>query len=179
VAIRTLTDDGLPQTLPSARDHAAVRRAQRWRRVGILAMLVVVVAGAFGLLGVHSTVRTVTNDGYTAQLTYAAIARSGWDVPWTLRITHPGGFDGAVTVAVTADYFDIFESQRFWPEPSSETRGGEFVYLSFDQPPGDTLTIGYDAYIAPSSQLGRSATVTVLTDGQPRVSLRYQTFLLP
>ncbi|GAB3600470.1 hypothetical protein GCM10027446_33750 [Angustibacter peucedani] len=176
---RTVAYDQEPETLPSVRDHGAARTAQRWRRVGVLVMVLVVAAGATGLLGVHSAQRTATGDGYTATLTYARIARSGWDVPWTVQVRHPGGFDGAITLAVDADYFDIFESQRFFPEPSGETRAGHFVYLDFDPPPGDTFVVGYDAYIAPSSQLGRDGTVTVMTDGKPRVSLRYKTFLLP
>ncbi len=176
---RTVAFDDEPQTLASVRDVGSARAAQRWRRAGVLTMLLVVLAGASGLLGVRSATRTVSAGGYTATLTYPAIARSGWDVPWTLRITRPGGFDGAVTVAVSGTYFDVFESQRFFPEPSGETRAGRFVYLDFDPPPGDVLTISYDAYIAPSAQLGRSATVSVITDGVARVSLRYRTFLLP
>ncbi len=101
-------------------------------------------------------------------------------MPWRLRIVHPGGFGrGAVTVAVNADYFSDYESQRFFPEPSTETRDGRLIYLSFDPPPGDTLTIDYDAYIQPTSQRGGQATVTVLTDGHPRVTLHATTHLLP
>ena len=176
---RTVAFDDDPQTLTSVRDLGSARGAQRWRRVGVLVMLLAVVAGASGLFGVRAATRTATSGGYTASLTYPAVARSGWDVPWTLRITRPGGFAGSVTVAVTASYFDVFESQRFFPEPSGETRAGRFIYLDFDPPPGDVLTISYDAYIAPSAQLGRRATVTVITDGVARVSLNYRTFLLP
>src|SRR4051794_8440244 len=105
-----------PQTLPSVLDLGGARRAQRLRQLGILLLVLVVLAGATGLLGVHSTTTTASGDGYTASFTHARIARAGWDVPWSVRITHPGGFDGSVTLAINADYFRIYESQRFWPE---------------------------------------------------------------
>jgi hypothetical protein len=80
---------------------------------------------------------------------------------------------------VPASYFAIYESQRFFPEPSDETRDGDTLYLTFAKPPGDTLTVGYDAYIQPASQRGASATVSVLDDGRPAVSVDVHTTLFP
>ena len=142
-------------------------------------MLVVVVAGAVGLLGVHSATASGGAAGYTASFTYARVARAGWDVPWRVRVDHPGGFDGPITLAVNADAFQIYETQRFWPEPSSETRGEHTIYLTFDPPPGDTLVVEYDAYIQPSAQRGRDTRLTVITGGHPRLRLHASTFLLP
>ncbi|WP_426563775.1 hypothetical protein ACPPVT_21070 [Angustibacter sp. McL0619] len=174
----TELSDG-PETLPNARDLTASRGSLRWRRAALALLAVIVLAGATGLLGVRSTTTTASAHGYTASFTHAAVARAGWDVPWRLRIRHPGGFDGPVTVAVTGRSFDIFETQRFWPEPSAETRGGEFVYLTFDPPPGDTLLIDYDAYVQPSAQVGRRTTITVIVDRVSQVSLHASTVLLP
>lgn len=106
-------------------------------------------------------------------------------MPWSLRIRHPGGFDGPVSLSITADSMLIFETQRFWPEPSAETRDAERAYLTFDPPPGDELAIDYDAYVQPSAQRGVLTQITILTqitvitDGQPRVSLHARTLLLP
>lgn len=37
-----------------------------------------------------------------------------------------GGFDGPVTIAVTADYLDIFETRALHPEPSSSTLDADY-----------------------------------------------------
>ncbi len=75
--------------------------------------------------------------------------------------------------------FDIYETQGFHPEPDSETADGEYLYLQFAPPPGDTLVVDFDAYIQPTSQLGRRTTVKVITGGQERLRMRTHTFLLP
>ncbi len=167
------------ETLPVARGLAGARRAQRLRRAGLVAMAAVVAAGASGLLGVHQSTTTASADGYTASFTYDRVARAGWDVPWRLSVSRAGGFDGPVTVAITGDAYEIYESQRFWPEPSQETRDQDRIYLTFDEPPGDTLVVDYDACIQPTAQRGREMEFTILTDDTPRVSLRASTTLLP
>ena len=171
--------DTQPETLPAVYDLAGARRGQRLRSAGLAAMLLVVVAGTVGLLGVHSATTSGSGAGYTASFTYARVARAGWDVPWRVQVGHAGGFDGPVTLAVNADAFQIYETQRLWPEPSSETRGEHQVYLTFEPPPGDMLVVEYDAYIQPSAQRGRDTRITVITEGQPRLTLRASTFLLP
>jgi hypothetical protein len=167
-------------TLAPVRDGAAVRRSHRWRSGSLVVLWLLVALGASGLLGVHSRTASASGQGYRASLTYAGIARPGWDVPWHLVITHPGGFgDGAVTVAVSRSMFDIYETQGFHPAPDSETADGQFLYLEFAPPPGDTLVVDFDAYIQPTSQIGRRTTVKVITGGQERLSLRTRTFLFP
>ena len=167
------------ETLPEVTGMAAARRGRHWRRVGLAALVVFVLLGASGLLGVREATTSASGGGYTASFSYPRIARAGWAVPWELRVTHPGGFDGAVTVAMSADYFDIYESQRFWPEPAQETRDRENLYLTFDEPPGDTLVVSYDAFIQPSAQTGKDVALTIVTDGVARVTLQASTVLLP
>jgi hypothetical protein len=171
------TDDS---TLSPTRDLATVQRAQHGRRAAILAMWVVVVAGAVGVFGVHSATVTASADGYHASLVYAQVARAGWDVPWHLVVTKEGGFgSGTVTVAVSRSFFDIYETQGFHPSPEAETSDDHYVYLEFSPPPGDTLVVDYDAYIQPMAQLGRRSHLKVITDGQERVDLHWRTFLFP
>lgn len=174
----TDTDDG--NTLRPVRDPDDVRRASRWRMAAMVALWLVVIASAVGVLGVRSHTVHADGGGYRADFTYASIARPGWDVPWHLVVRHPGGFgDGVVTVAVSRSMFDIYETQGFHPEPDSETADGEYLYLEFAPPPGDTLTVDFDAYIQPTSQLGRTATIKVITGGQERLRLHARTLLLP
>ncbi|MFC7657243.1 hypothetical protein ACFQV8_13425 [Pseudonocardia benzenivorans] len=101
-------------------------------------------------------------------MTYAWVARAGLDVPWTVTVRRAGGFPGPVTLAVTSDYFDIFESQGLDPEPATETADDTNLYWTFDPPPGETLSVDFDAYIQPSSQLGESGEVSVVDAGRLR-----------
>jgi hypothetical protein len=172
------TDDD--STLSPTRDVAAVQRAQHGRRAAILAMWLLVVAGAVGVFGVHSATVTASAGGFHASLDYAQVARAGWDVPWHLVVTKDGGFgSGTVTVAVSRSFFDIYETQGFHPSPEAETSDDQYVYLEFSPPPGDTLVVDYDAYIQPMAQLGRRSHLKVITDGQERVGLQWRTFLFP
>ena len=50
---------------------------------------------------------------------------------------------------------------------------------SFDPPPGDTLSVDFDAYIQPSSQLGASGEVAVVEAGVPVVTVPFRTWLVP
>jgi len=149
------------------------------RRAMLTALAVVVVLALTGLLGVHTSTAVAERAGYAMSLRYPAVARAGLDVQWQVTVTHPGGFGKDVTLAVTGDYFDIFETQGFHPEPSDETRDGHTLYLTFTAPPGDTLVVYYDAYIQPASQQGKSARVAVLDHGVPAVWIDYRTRLLP
>lgn len=149
------------------------------RKVGLGALTVVVLLGAAGLLGVRSGTATGNGEGYRLTVTYPRIARAGLDVPWRVRVQHPGGFGKEITLAVTADYFTLFESQGFVPEPSSETRDGDLAYLTFAAPPGDQFAVDFDAYIQPASQLGKRADVLLVIDGRTVARTAYRTWLVP
>jgi hypothetical protein len=149
------------------------------RRLLVGLLTVIVVAGAAGLFGVRSSEATASNAGWTVSVTYAAVARAGLDVPWTVTVRRDGGFTGPITVAVTADYFDIYEEQGLDPAPATETADAERLYWTFDPPPGDELTVDFDAYIQPASQFGASGEVTVLDGGSEVVTVPFRTWLVP
>ena len=150
------------------------------RRVALAAMALVVAAGLTGLLGVHTSEASARHDGYTLTLHYPGVARAGLDTTWQVEVTHPGGFGKELTLAVTGDYFDIFETQGFHPEPSAETSQGDDVWLTFDTPPlGGPFIVDYDAYIQPASQRGSPATISVIVDDAPVVSVDITTVLFP
>lgn len=149
------------------------------RRLLVALLAVIVMAGAAGLFGVRSSEATASNAGWTVSVTYASVARAGLDVPWKVAVRREGGFAGPVTLAVTADYFDIYEEQGLDPAPATETADGERLYWTFDPPPGDELAVDFDAYIQPSSQLGASGEVAVLDGGAPAVSVPFRTWLVP
>lgn len=148
-------------------------------RATLCGLACIVAAGAVGLLGVHTSQAEGSGGGYRLSVEYPRTARAGLDVTWRVTVDRRGGFDDDVQLAVTADYFDIFESQAFFPEPDAQTRDGKLLYLTFTRPPGDRLVVTYDAYIQPSSQLGRDATISVLAGGKPAASVDIDTWLSP
>jgi hypothetical protein len=154
--------------------------APRWgRRLGIAVLLVVVAVGAIGGFGVRSRTVRAEQSGYTLQVTYPQTARAGLDVPWRARVHRAGGFSSDLTLAISTDYFRMFETQGFYPDADSVTNDGRFVYLTFTKPTGDDFVLDYDAYIQPGSQLGKSATVEVMVGGVVMVRATLRTWLLP
>jgi hypothetical protein len=149
------------------------------RRVFIVVLCLVVLAGSLGLLGGHTSTATVSRGGYRMTLQYPRIERAGIDTLWELKVVHAGGFPGPLTVSVTGSYFDLFETQGFYPTPSATTRDGTNVYMTFTKPPGNTFVVMFDAYIQPYSVFGKKATVSVMRNGIPVASIHYHTWLVP
>jgi hypothetical protein len=113
------------------------------------------------------------------QLDYPRVARAGLDVTWQLTVSREGGFDKTLVLAMNASQFDIYEHQAFYPEPDSETRTADDLILTFLAPPGDTFELSFDAYVQPSSQLGRDGSIAVVDKGQTVAALTYSTWLAP
>jgi hypothetical protein len=162
-----------------------VRRAQdgpgaRWgRRAGLVILLVIVVLGAVGVFGVHSRTISARSGGYALTVTYPQVARAGLDVPFRVRVHHPGGFSNSLTIAISSDYFRMFETQGFYPTADSMTNTGRLVTFTFTKPPSETFELEYDAYIQPAAQLGKSATIEVLVHGVAVASTTLHTWLVP
>lgn len=150
------------------------------RRIGTLLLLLFVVFGASGVLGPRTGSTTASQDGVTVSVLHAKVARPGFDVPMTVTIEKAGGFDSSVDVAISSEYLGMFESQRFAPEPSDETREGGFLQFSFDPPDGDVFTFEFDAYVEPGWQRGKSGTVALIDDDGAFVApVTFRTKLIP
>jgi hypothetical protein len=166
------TLQGLRSVEQNVRGHA-VRRAT----IGVLALIVLL--GAVGAFGMRTGTARTTGGGYALSVTYAKVSRAGLDTPWRVTVHHPGGFNGPITLATTASYFSMFESQGLTPQPDSETVAGRYQYQSFSPPPGDTFTLIFDAYIQPASQRGRSAQTALIIGGREVARVSYRTRLVP
>jgi hypothetical protein len=166
-------------TLSDVRRVADGPPSQWGRRVGVVVLLVIVLAGAVGVFGVHS--RTVTNsaDGYTLRVVYAESARAGLDVPFRVYVHRDGGFSSGFTLAISMDYFRMFETQNFFPAADSETNDGKFMYFTFAKPRGPDFDLEYDAYIQPASQIGKGARIKLLVKGHVEAQLSVHTWLVP
>jgi hypothetical protein len=100
-------------------------------------------------------------------------------VPWSLRIRHPGGFDGPITVSAAASYLGLLDKSAFDPEPNRSRATPDVVIWEFDPPPGDVLEVSLDARIQPGGHRSRTGATSVLVDGKPVVTARYKTWVLP
>jgi hypothetical protein len=149
------------------------------RRAMLTAMALAVAAGLLSLLGVRTSSASAQGNGYQLTVRHPSVARAGLDTTWQVTVVRPGGFGKEITLAVTGDYFDIFETQGFHPQPADETRDRHTLYLTFTAPPGDTFVVDFDAYVQPASQQGRSATVAVLSGGRSMASVDIDTHLFP
>ncbi|MBV9831475.1 MAG: hypothetical protein JOZ82_07740 [Marmoricola sp.] len=160
-------------------EHQGVRAV--WtRRVVVSLIAVLVLAGLAGYAGDKVGTRTTHAPPWSVQVQYPRVSRPGLDVPWQVTVRHEGGFKGQLQLAVTASYFDIFESQGFDPEPTNEAADGSTLYLSFNPPPsGDTFVLSFDAYIQPTSQQGQSGSLSVVDHGQRVATTHFTTTLLP
>ena len=118
--------------------------------------------------------------GYRLTVTYPQTARAGLDVPWRVRVHRDGGLPGQLTLAVTEQYFRIFETQGFYPDADQTRSDGQYVYFTFDTVAGRrTSCVDYDAYIQPASQLGKSAKVRLIIGGRVVVEASLTTWLVP
>lgn len=161
--------------IPSGR-----RRGVRIRRCVLVVMVVVVGVAASGLLGVHTRSVSATAGGWTLAVDYAGVARAGLDVPLRITVTHPGGFDDEITLAVDRDYLVMFEQQGFYPDASASNSRGDDVLLTFDAPPsGAVFVVDFDAYVQPANQAGERGTVAVVQGSDRLVEVDFRTVLFP
>ncbi len=120
------------------------------RRVGIVSLTIFVIVGLTGLLGPRSSEVGASGGGFRLDVRYAQVTRSGLVAPLRVRVTHPGGFDGPITVAFSKDIFDRFDFQNFYPNPSAETAGPRRLEYEFDPPPGTAFELTLDVRIGPT-----------------------------
>jgi hypothetical protein len=158
---------------------ARLKRTRAARRVGLAVLFAFLALGATNLFGVRSAVVAASGGGYELTVTHGAMSRAGLATPWDVVVRRAGGFDGPVIVATTAAYFDLFDENGLDPDPSSVTSDGERIIWEFEPPPGDTLSISFDARISPEVQVGKSAETSVLVGGRPVVTVRYTTGVMP
>jgi hypothetical protein len=166
-------------TLGDVRDEGGNRPGRLARRVAMAALTLFVAAGLVGVFGVRTSTVSGSSGGYELTVDYPRVARAGLDTLWRVTVRHEGGFDGPITLATSADWFDIFETQGFYPGPSDETADAGRVIQTFTEPAGDTFVLTFDAYVQPASQQGRTARTAVVVDGRDVVSVSWRTWLAP
>ena len=166
-------------TLPDAPSSERLRLGRAARRVFIVGLFVFLGLGLAGMLGVRTGTVVATGDGYELEVTYARVTRPGLATPWSTTVRHPGGFDGPIAIAVSSEYFDMFDENGLDPDPSGSTADGEFVYWEFEPPEGDVFEVSFDARIEPARQWGRDGVSRLMDGGRVIAEAHYKTWVLP
>jgi hypothetical protein len=172
---------GRIQTLPPARTDDAVRRARNWRRVGITALWIFVLAGLSGFLGVRMATTSATADGWTVAVHAPQITRGALDAPITIAVSRDTGFGEKVTLRVDRTLFEHLDVNLIAPAPSAETGSADTVDWTFDPPPDShTLTITIDTRMSPSEMPGEDRLgFAVIVRGAVVVETHPRLVLLP
>ena len=155
-------------------------RARSMRRVGLVALAVVVAAGLFNLLGVRTGTVSATGGGYRLSVEHAEVTRPGLATPWVVEVRRPTGFDEPVTLVTDALYFDRFDFNQLYPEPASITPRGDEVLLEFEEIEGDVLRVAFDGRATPTFVFALAHGSTALeVDGRELVRVDYTTVVMP
>ena len=143
-------------------------------------MTIFVLAGLLGYFGPRSSAVSAAGGGYQLDVRYAQVTRSGLVAPLRVRVGHPGGFEGPITLAFSKDIFDRFDFQNWYPVPAAESRAGNTLDYEFDPSGETTMTIALDARSAPG-QFGAilPCEVTVESPGRPTLTMSFTTLRLP
>lgn len=167
-------------TIPGQVPLHALRRARAARRTFLAFLAVFVILGAVGVFGVRSGTVRSSGGGYTLEVRYPEVARPGLAVPWSVTVRHPGGFDGPLTLASTASYFDLFDENSLDPDPDASTSDGERVLWEFETPEsGDVMEVSLDTRTGPNVRWGSRGETAILVDGEPVASVEYRTWVMP
>lgn len=166
-------------TVPDLPDVATERRNLHLRSAALTVIALFVLGGLLGLYGVHAATKGAHGqDGLRVELTYPDRARPALAIPYELRISRPGGFDGPIEVSTTTSYLAAFDENGMHPDPASSTADGQETTWTFDPPEGDMLSIWLDTRIEPGVQWRRTASTTVRSAGDEAV-LNYTTWIFP
>ena len=167
-------------TLPEHRDAEHSRRARNIRRVGIVALTILVLIGLTGFLGPRFSNVSASGGGYQLDVRYAQVTRSGLAVPLRVLVRHPGGFDGPVTLAFSKGLFDRFDFQNWYPNPSAETAARRRLEYEFDPPEADVFELTLDARVGPTQPpSAHRYWVAVVADGVQVARVDFRMVVLP
>ena len=166
-------------TRPSTEPIEKLRRYRAARRVGLVAIGLIVLLGIGNLLGPRASTAAVSDEGVELAVTYARVTRSGLATPWSVQVRSSAGFSRPITLTTSARYFERFDFNQWYPEPASTTMRGDLLVLTFEPPEGDVLRVDFDGRASPTFGLGSATTTALETQGMPPLSVEYRTVVMP
>ncbi len=154
-------------------------RGRAARRAIVALLSLFVLAGLTGYLGPKTATVTVRKGGYTVSVRYPAVTRPGLPIRWEYTVTHAGGFDGPVSLAITFDYLHLFDLTNIEPQAAEATSTSSVVVYSFRPPAGDTLRVSMDATAETGFHEVPATTTDVAVNGRAVVSIEFDTRVVP
>ena len=131
------------------RDDRGARDTRTWRRLGLAALVLLLLLALAGVFGIRSATTSEKSQGRTLTVDHLVVTRAGIALPFHVRVEHDGGITGTFTLRISRELFEHFDFQNFYPNPAKETGSRDFVFYEFDPPPGDTFKLDLDARTAP------------------------------
>ncbi len=166
-------------TLPEPIGVERLKRARAGRRAVIAIMALLLLLALSTLLGVRTSEKAASAEGYDVTVTYASVTRPGLATPFDVEVTKAGGFDEPVVLAVSGDFLAAFDENGLDPDPASSVADADFTYWRFDPPPGDTLGVSFDARLEPAVQWKREGTVKLLAERTSVVEIDFTMWVMP
>ena len=169
-------DEANTQTLAEA------RRGRMFRRLGIAAMVVFLVAGALGWLGHQQGTASATQGGYRLEVSYPKVSRGGLAANWELRVERTDGRPLPSTFDIRSDagYFGIFDENGLDPQPASVWSDDSFLTWTFQPEDGQTvLVVSFDPRLQPNTRGWFDNTTALVVDDEVQVSASYRTWAVP
>lgn len=172
---------GSTSAIPS--EDSGTNESERVLRIISLSLITLLVAaGLIGLLGVRSSLATVSAEGISLSVEHAAVTRAGLATPFGLVIESTDGspLPQTLTTRVGAKYLALFDENGLDPEPTRSFQSSDWTWWTFEVPDGASeLEVSFDARLEPAVQWGRSTTAAVEIEGREVVSVAFRTWVLP
>ena len=131
-------------------------------------MVLIVAAAMLGFLGLRLGNVAARSGNLEVDVRYATITRAGLPTPFTIEVSTRDGspLPDRVEVALSSDYFALFDENGLDPEPVESDADGENTYLTFEPTGGhSTLAIDFDARAQTDVHWGTDAQVTIGAGG--------------
>ena len=172
-------------TVPTLEDVVSTRlsrRARSFRRVGLVALLAIVVAACMGLLGPASGNTAKEGPaGEQVEIEFPSPTRPGLDSKVRVKLTPAGRMTEEVVLTIDQEMYDVLGLHQVVPEPRhQQSDGNGRVSLTFDPPEDRTLSVTFTGR-TPTQQLPGSYRfdMDVGAPGSEVVVTSFRTWVLP
>lgn len=154
------------------------RRARNWRRVGVVALALVVVVACLGWLGPRDATAAGDAGGVSVTVTHPQITRSGVDSAVEVAVERETG--GPLRLELPATTIDELGLETFVPAPDTEAVRGDTIVLTFEDLPRGDVTVRLLGRMPTRSTIGRhTREISVLAGSPEPVVVTARTWVLP
>jgi hypothetical protein len=154
-------------------------RGLRWFAIAVVVLIVA--AAMLGFFGLRLGNVAARDGNLEVDVRYARVTRAGLPTPFTIDVATRDGtaLPDRVEVALSSDYFALFDENGLDPEPVESDADAESTYFTFEPTGGhSTLAIDFDARAQTDVHRGKRAQVTVRA-GDDEATVDFRTRVAP